>query len=106
MICEKNNIKIYKYPDIKFTKEQDEKAISFMVVGETGNGKTTLLNSLINYILGVKFEDKFRYKIIVENLSSQSMSQTDEVSIYYIASHKNYPPLKIIDTAGFGDTRG
>ena len=77
-----------------------------MVVGETGNGKTTLLNSLINYILGVKFEDKFRYKIIVENLSSQSMSQTDEVSIYYIASHKNYPPLKIIDTPGFGDTRG
>ena len=35
-----------------------------MVVGQTGSGKTTLLNAFINYLLGIKYEDDFRYFII------------------------------------------
>lgn len=31
LICETNGLTIYKYPDIQFSKEEDEKAISFMV---------------------------------------------------------------------------
>ena len=82
-------------------------AITFMVVGETGCGKTTLLNSFINSLLGVEINDDFRFKIILENgEKSQAYSQTSEVTYYNIRSVGGYPPVKIIDTPGFGDTRG
>lgn len=37
-----------------------------MVVGQTGSGKTTLLNAYINYIMGINYNDDFRYVIINE----------------------------------------
>lgn len=37
-----------------------------MLLGETGSGKTTLINFFVNYLLDVQFDDSFRYKIIVE----------------------------------------
>jgi len=39
---------------------------NFVVVGMTGAGKTTLIDSMINYLLGVEFFDQFRYKLIDE----------------------------------------
>ena len=38
-----------------------------MVVGATGAGKTTLINGMVNFILGVDWKDPFRYKLVVEN---------------------------------------
>ena len=35
-----------------------------LVVGMTGVGKSTFLNSLTNYILGVEADDSFRYLIV------------------------------------------
>ena len=102
-----NGLKIYKYPEVKFTDEDDLRAISLMVVGQTGSGKTTLLNSFVNYLLGIQLEDDFRYKIIFEeNDVEQSKSVTQNVNIYNIAAHGRFPPIKIIDTPGYGDTRG
>ena len=101
------NLKIYLYPSCKFTPREEIKALSFMVVGETGCGKTTLLNSFINSLLGVEMEDDYRFKIILENFQkTQAMSQTNEVNYYNIRSIDGYPPVRIIDTPGFGDTRG
>ena len=101
------DLDIYLYPSFKFHNFEELKALSFMVVGETGCGKTTLLNSFVNVLLGVKIEDNYRYKIIVENTNkSQAKSQTDQVRIYNIRSVGSYPPVKIIDTPGFGDTDG
>lgn len=80
-----------------------------MVVGQTGSGKTTLLNSFINYLLGIQFEDTFRYKIIHEDFGpnrKQDESQTSEVINYCIKANNGFPPIVIIDTPGFGDTRG
>lgn len=78
-----------------------------MIIGETDSGKTTLLNSFVNFLLGVNIEDEYRYKIILENTNkSQSNSQTNQVNIYNIRSVGGYPPIKIIDTPGFGDTDG
>ena len=81
-----------------------------MVVGATGAGKTTLINGMVNYILGIKWEDKFRYKLIVEDSRvSQAHSQTKEITAYTFHPMKGSAfPYKftIIDTPGFGDTEG
>ena len=102
-----NNLDIYLYPEFKFHYFEEQKALSFMVVGETGCGKTTLLNSFVNFLLGVNIIDDYRYKIILERTNkSQANSQTSKVNIYNIRSVGGYPPIKIIDTPGFGDTEG
>ena len=102
-----NNLDIYLYPKFYFYDFEEKKALSFMVVGETGSGKTTLLNSFVNFLLGVNIIDDYRYKIIFERGNkSQANSQTEQVNIYNIRSVGRYPPIKIIDTPGFGDTQG
>ena len=107
LIEKKGKLNIYFYPSAYFTEMEEIQALSFMVVGETGCGKTTLLNSFINSLLGVELQDDFRFKIISENFErSQAFSQTSNVNYYNIRSVGGYPPVKIIDTPGFGDTRG
>ncbi len=76
-----------------------------MEVGQTGCGKTTLLNSVFNYLLEIKIEQDFRYSIIHETFgTSQLVFQTSEVTIYNIKGMNGLPPIQIIDTLGYGDT--
>ena len=108
-LIKKGNPSIYLYPKKTFTPEESSRTISILLVGETGSGKTTLLNSLVNAVMEVKFEDPFRYVIIKEETGrGQHESQTSDVTIYYLLPPKGskIPPLKIVDTPGFGDTRG
>ncbi|KAJ3594556.1 hypothetical protein NHX12_003863 [Muraenolepis orangiensis] len=83
---------------------------TIMVLGATGSGKSTLVNGMINYILGVKWEDKFRFKLVDENTArSQAHSQTSEVTVYKLNHREGFQidySLTIVDTPGFGDTRG
>ena len=53
---------------------QDEKnrAKVIMVIGGTGSGKTTMLNSLVNYCLGVHSYDRFRYRIVDDGFNKTS----------------------------------
>ena len=109
VLIQKGNPNIYLYPSQKFTRQQESQAKSILLVGETGSGKTTLLNSLINSVMQVKFDDSFRYVIIKEETGKgQEHSQTSEVTIYNLLppKNRNLPPLKIVDTPGFGDTKG
>lgn len=95
------------YPKIEFNDAEKIKDVIFMVVGQTGCGKTTFLNGFLNYILWIEIEDNFRYEIIHETFgTSQSVSQTTNVTVYNIKGANGLPPIQIIDTHGFGDTRG
>ena len=102
------DLEIYLYPRYAFSSYEMQQSLNFMVVGQTGSGKTTLLNAFLNYLLGVKFEDNFRFKLIHEDFGiSMAESQTRDVIIYNIRPlDKNLPPIRVIDTPGFGDTGG
>nr|XP_053648736.1 LOW QUALITY PROTEIN: uncharacterized protein LOC128699919 [Cherax quadricarinatus] len=81
-----------------------------LIVGATGSGKTTLINGLINYIIGVNWRDDFRFKLISEDTDgNQAKSQTKHITSYTIHHQEgfNFPhTLTIVDTPGFGDTSG
>ncbi|XP_059827173.1 uncharacterized protein LOC132394782 [Hypanus sabinus] len=83
---------------------------TIMFLGATGSGKSTLINGMINYILGVEWRDNFRFKLISEETGkSQAESQTSYVTAYQIYHQDGFKidhSLTIIDTPGFGDTRG
>ena len=96
-----NNLDIYLYPSDELTKEEEEKAIVLMFIGEAGIGKTTLINAYINYIFGINYVDDFRYKIINVQLNKYNeQSQTNEIGIYNIKTPDG-TILKIIDTPGY-----
>lgn len=82
----------------------------FMVVGETGAGKTTLINGMINYILGVQWKDEFRFKGITEETkAAQAYSQTQGITAYTFYPMKGSAvpyTFTVIDTPGYGGTEG
>ncbi|XP_051899559.1 uncharacterized protein LOC127585884 [Pristis pectinata] len=83
---------------------------TIVVMGATGAGKTTLINAMINYILGVEWENNFRYMLIQEETGkSQAESQTSSITAYQLHHQERFKidySLTVIDTPGFGDTRG
>lgn len=82
-----------------------------MILGATGAGKTTLINMLCNYIMGVDWDDDFRFNLVDESQikKSQAESQTDFITSYVLHHHDGFRipySITIIDTPGYGDTRG
>ncbi len=104
-IEKKSIYEYYLYQNTEFNEEEEKECISILLLGETGVGKTTFLNSIINFILNVKYSDDFRF-LLVNEKDTNYLSQTKNVNIYHIKSHNSFPPIKIIDTPGFGDTSG
>ncbi|XP_034006864.1 uncharacterized protein LOC117498831, partial [Trematomus bernacchii] len=105
---------IYEKGCKKFSFGKESKTVqtnrTIMVLGATGAGKSTLINGMINYILGVEWEDPYRFKLVDEDQSrSQAESQTSEVTVYNINHQEGFKipfSLTVVDTPGFGDTRG
>ena len=101
-------IKLYLYPEIDLTEEELNNSKVLLIIGQTGHGKTTFINALVNIYLGITIKDEFRYLLVQNENINQLNSITKEITIYKIRSKKglNFPPLIIIDTPGFGDTEG
>ncbi|KAJ9455665.1 Dual specificity protein kinase shkE [Diplonema papillatum] len=101
---------VYQERDYKYTPPPDAKApvITILLLGETGSGKSTLVNAMFNYALGVEYNTPVRYRIVKNeaNGASQAESQTPEVKVYRVWCDEIGATLRIIDTPGFGDTRG
>ncbi|XP_035284131.1 uncharacterized protein LOC118232963 [Anguilla anguilla] len=91
-------------------KDPNKRNRTIMMVGETGTGKSALINRMVNYILGVEWEDKIRFEIIPDDgKRSQTESQDTEINAYEIFGlDKLSVPfsLTVIDTPGYGNTRG
>ncbi|KAK7057031.1 hypothetical protein SK128_000546, partial [Halocaridina rubra] len=104
---EKNNIKIYHVG-----QPNDLQTKVILLIGETGAGKTRLLNSLYNHICSVNFHDSYRLEVIDEvgsELKKDYDSQTDCITgyLFHFEPGMRYKyNILIIDTPGFGDTRG
>lgn len=61
---------------------------TIMLVGATGSGKSTLVDGIINFILGVNFEDPFRFTMVTLE-EEEYKTNTDQVSnnnLYVIAN--------------------
>ena len=87
----------YSYGKPTRSRRSNEKVI--MVVGATGVGKTTLIEGMVNYIFGVKWEDDFRFKLAFDEDGPTKM-----ITSYTIYPQEESLTLTIIDTPGFGDT--
>lgn len=112
-------------------QKENANVLNLIVVGQTGTGKTTLIDTYANYLCGISQYDRFRYRLIDEvgmkqrvmkerkgrKMSSSAGaadSVTSAVTIYHIKSEWIKRPINpnrracinIIDTPGFGDTRG
>jgi hypothetical protein len=90
----------------KNLQHQREKTI--LVVGATGTGKTTFLNSMVNYLYDVRLDDGFRLKIVTQSDEGweDSKSKTKYVSAYCFHGTKLPYRLVVVDTPGYGDTDG
>ena len=62
-----------------------------MLVGATGSGKSTLVDGIINYIMGVNFEDNFRLTMVT--LEKEEMKTLNQVSQLQFLIPIRRPPL-------------
>lgn len=102
-------------PKIKIVsigKENDFNTKNIFLMGETGAGKTCLLNALVNHLLGVTFEDNYRY-ILKDEMENKHKSKAESQTDYVVGYLVYEPPgssrecnYMIIDTPGLKDSRG
>ena len=115
----KDGLNFYVFPQRELTDSEKKRSSNIMVIGETGVGKSTWLHCFINYLQGIQIEEKNRYFLFNEKKLQEEYekktgekkttgcSVTDTPAIYNIEPTIAFNnPIRLIDTAGFGDVRG
>ncbi|TRZ04101.1 hypothetical protein DNTS_013901, partial [Danionella cerebrum] len=75
-----------------------------LLLGQTGTGKTKIINSMVNFVLGVTIEDSVWFEITDDQCDrTQAHSQTSDITLYEFFLHQSSMHLTIIDTPGYGD---
>lgn len=90
--------------------ETEKQNRTIILLGATGAGKSTLINMMINYIVGVEWSDDYRFKLTDEGQSGpQAQNQTSAVTVYKVHHQYGFKipfSLTVVDTPGFVKTRG
>ena len=117
-LCQKGDLEFYLFPKVQFTSLKLECASNIMIVGETGVGKSTWIHAFLNYMQGIQIEENIRYLLFNEKEKQEKYAKkygekqkgssvTDIPEVYNIEQTVLFDnPIRLIDTAGFGDTRG
>eukprot|EP00977_Amphora_coffeiformis_P027008 scaffold32086_cov183-Amphora_coffeaeformis.AAC.27 len=82
---------------------------TILLIGDTLTGKSTAINSMVNYLMAVQYDDPFTYRLVADSPIERGaavLSLTKDVTAY------NFYPLQpdihygitIIDTPGFCDS--
>ena len=103
-----NSIEVYEKPSDILSDDEKKIAKNILIIGETGVGKSSFINSFVCYLLGVQMYNKERFKMVNEKVETQTQSVTSDIISYTIRPKENICkcPIRLIDTPGFGDTRG
>jgi len=117
-LYQKGDLEFYLFPKVQFTSLKLECASNIMIVGETGVGKSTWIHAFLNYMQGIQIEENIRYLLFNEKEKQEKYAKkygekqkgssvTDIPEVYNIEQTVLFDnPIRLIDTAGFGDTRG
>uniref|UniRef100_A0A8C6TSX6 AIG1-type G domain-containing protein n=1 Tax=Neogobius melanostomus TaxID=47308 RepID=A0A8C6TSX6_9GOBI len=82
---------------------------TILLLGETGSGKSTIINALFNFAIGTEWTDDVWCEIVEgqsEANKKVNQSQTSDVTVYEIHEGNLDFSLRVIDSPGLGDTRG
>ncbi|XP_007895419.1 uncharacterized protein LOC103181032 [Callorhinchus milii] len=98
------NGELIKYSFGSCSPTRSEKTI--LLLGEREFGKNSLINAMINYILGVEQEDSFRYKM-TEEVTNRSQAETSSIIVYEVNHQEQFRipfSLNIVDIPRLGET--
>ena len=95
----KNGLDFYLYPQRKLTEEEKNSSLNIMVIGDTGSGKSTWLQCLLNYLQEIQLEEDERYylfdeKALLDEYQNKngskfpSFSKIEKPTIYNIEPNK------------------
>ena len=97
-------------PEIEAAPTHDENnTIVVVFAGTSGHGKSTEINAFISHLLGGEVDDPVRLMVIDDRGANQTQAVTQCVTCYRIRPLSplfDGKTLLIVDTPGYGDTRG